>query len=85
MTADAGISALRRGAAWLVADHPGSPALLEIATEMNRIDDGVHIAAPVLRRERDDVSQPLTPFFTISDGRNIVAQNKKCQIDCIPR
>ena len=53
MAADAGVGALRRRAARLVAHHPGCPTLLEIAAEMNRIDDGVHIAVPFCRRERD--------------------------------
>jgi hypothetical protein len=53
MTADACIGTLRWRSAGLVADHSRSPALLEIATEMNRIADIIHIAAPILRRERD--------------------------------
>jgi hypothetical protein len=28
-------------------DHPGRPALLKSPTKMNRIDDSVHIAAPI--------------------------------------
>jgi len=47
MTASAGIRTFRRRAAGLVADHPGRPALLESTTKMNRIDDGVHTAAPI--------------------------------------
>jgi hypothetical protein len=47
MTASAGIRAFRRRTAGLVPDYPGRPALLESTPKMNRIDDGVHIAAPI--------------------------------------
>jgi hypothetical protein len=47
MAADASIRPLGRRAAQVVAHEPGSQPLLEIATEMNWIDDRVHIAAPV--------------------------------------
>jgi hypothetical protein len=61
MAADTSIGPLGRRAAQLVAEESGSQTMLEIATEMNWIDNRVHIDTPVLRRERDHVSQSLTP------------------------
>lgn len=46
MAADASSRPLRRRAAQVVAHEFGSRPLLEIATEMNWINDRVHIAAP---------------------------------------
>jgi hypothetical protein len=82
MAADASIRPLRRRAAHVVACESGSQTLLEIATEMNWIDDRIHIATPVLRREREHVSQSLTPYSTISDNANIVGARQRRQLDC---
>ena len=81
--AAASIRPLRRRAAQIVAHESGGQALLEIATEMNWIDDRVHIAAPDLRREREHVSQSLTPTSTISDDVYIVGAAPGGQLDCI--
>jgi hypothetical protein len=49
--AEADISPLRRRSAGLVADHPGGPALLQSSLNMQWINDDVHTASPVVRRE----------------------------------
>jgi hypothetical protein len=66
-----------------MAHQPGSQLLLKSATEVNWMDDRVHIAAPVLRRERDRV-RSLMPSSTINDTANIVVQEKTSSIvpDC---
>jgi hypothetical protein len=61
MAADTSIGPLRRRAAQLVAHESGSQTMLEIAPEMNWIDNRVHIDAPVSRREHDHVSPSLMP------------------------
>jgi hypothetical protein len=63
VSAETGICPLRRRAAWLVADHPGSPALLESSLNMQRTRDDVHSASPDVRREHDGVSQSPMPIF----------------------
>jgi hypothetical protein len=64
-----------------MAHQPGSQLLLKSATEVNWMDDRVHIAAPVLRRER---VRSLMPSSTINDTANIVVQEKTSSIvpDC---
>lgn len=56
----------RRRVALVVAHQSGTQSLLELATEMNWIDDGVHSRCSVLRRERAPVSLSLMPSSTIT-------------------
>ena len=78
VTADAHADTFRSQPAKMLF-HTGGPALLEFATEVKWVNDGVHVAVPVGRRELKAVSQPLTPFLTISDHSNVVAPGQNAR------